>query len=374
MNLLDIPILSTAIAIVISWALFALFCSYVLEAWVQIKAERGRFMKNYLYAQLMDNSNGINWAEKIYSHGTIDLLSRDSSKPTNDISPALFAQTLIEVVGSAQLVQIRAKELEGAKWIVNYKSKPLNDFKFATQILNPSDLTALFKQAMNSAEVKAFADKETGVVQEAELYRHLVEYFENWFGEFTARLSLWYKKKTRESLFFLGVIIAIIINVDSIQLFSFYEDSPEAKAEVIRYYKEHPEVFVAEHQRQSPSDGKQSTPDGVAGQVVTSVLDSIKQDSASGRELPVSQSNNQEVASNQSALELSHKEVLKSLDSLVVTAKLPVGIKYNMFANWAKIEGWDWFFKFLGVLISGFAASFGAPFWFDVLKKATSKI
>ena len=75
MNLLDIPILSTAIAIIISWALFALFCSYVLEAWVQIKAERGRFMKNYLYQQLMDNSNGINWAEKIYSHGTIDLLS-----------------------------------------------------------------------------------------------------------------------------------------------------------------------------------------------------------------------------------------------------------------------------------------------------------
>lgn len=33
---------------------------------------------------------------------------------------------------------------------------------------------------------------------------------------------------------------------------------------------------------------------------------------------------------------------------------------------------WFWFWKIIGVLISGFAASLGAPFWFDVLKKAYS--
>jgi hypothetical protein len=28
-----------------------------------------------------------------------------------------------------------------------------------------------------------------------------------------------------------------------------------------------------------------------------------------------------------------------------------------------------WLFKIGGVLITGFAASYGAPFWFDLLKK-----
>jgi len=321
MTLPDIPILSTAIAVVISWALYALFCSYILEAWVQIRADRGRFMKNYMYQQLMDKVNGVNWADGIYFHGTIDLLSRDPKKPSNDISPKLFAETLIEVVGSSHLVQSGIPSFNGPP--VAYQSPLLRSFKYATLILNASDVVSLFRQGMNSAEVKASKDIN-GNINEAEINNYLVGYFENWFTEFTQRLTLWYKKKTREALFYLGVVIAIFINVDSLQLFNFYDNNPKAAADVARFYKAH------------PSWGSDTT----------------------------------------SNSEPNH--LASTLDSLIKETKLPVGFQHSVFKDkafrqYVKSNWWLGALKFLGILVSGFAASFGAPFWFELLKKATSK-
>ncbi|MCF0060571.1 hypothetical protein MUK70_15110 [Dyadobacter chenwenxiniae] len=321
MTLADIPILATAIAIVVSWALYALFCSYILEAWVQIKADRGRFMKDYLYLQLMDNVNGINWAEMIYTHGTIDLLSRDPKKPSNDISPKLFAETLVEIVGSAHLVRSGISSFKGPT--VGYRSELLRDFKYGTLLLNASDVVSLFRQAINYAELKAKKDA-AGNINEEDVHNHLVGYFENWFNEFTQRLTLWYKKKTRERLFYLGILMAVIINVDSLQLFTFYENNPKAKADVIRFYNKHPNLEIG------------------------------------------------------TAVNASKNPLTDTLKSLIEETQLPVGFKHNLFKDKifqhkAKSNKWEILLKILGVLASGFAASFGAPFWFDVLKKATSK-
>src|SRR4051812_1873697 len=104
MNIFSITIVSIAISIIISWALFAIFCSILHEVFAQIKAERGRFMKEYLSRQLKDNSNGVNWASMLYLHGAVDLLSRTTNKPTSEISPRVFAESLIDVVGNSHIV------------------------------------------------------------------------------------------------------------------------------------------------------------------------------------------------------------------------------------------------------------------------------
>jgi hypothetical protein len=65
------------------------------------------------------------------------------------------------------------------------------------------------------------------------------------------------------------------------------------------------------------------------------------------------------------------KAQIQSLDSLVNAAELPVGFDHNLFVE---NPGKGMFFwKILGLCLSGFAAAFGAPFWFDVLKKAYVK-
>src|SRR5260221_7926611 len=193
MNFSSIPILATAIAIVISWALFAMFCSLIHEGIAQIKAERGRFMKKYLFAQLQDLPNGVNWASLLYQHGTIDLLSRAPEKPTNEITPPLFAETLVEVVGSAQIVSVKTapQHARGPAAALNvYKNPVLSQFKTSTQVLTPSAVLSFFSQAIASAESKTPANPY-GTANEAEIYRQLLENIKNWYDEFTARLTLW---------------------------------------------------------------------------------------------------------------------------------------------------------------------------------------
>ncbi len=335
MDLSSIPFLATALAIVISWALFAIFCSLLQECVAQILADRGRFMKKYLLKQLQDLSNGVNWASMFYLHGTIDLLSRRINKPTSDISPDLFARTIVEVVGSAHLVQMQIDELKktGQKDFKdeenNYKHSVLYNYKAAMQVLKPSDVVSFFSQALKDAELRAGVGS-TQTIDEAAVYNHLTENLDKWFQEFTQRLQLWYKKKIRGRLFVLGILLGILLNIDSMQLFDFYNHSPESRAAVIKYYETNSKAL---------------------------------NDLANRVQSPLTQD---------SLLKLS-KTFINSADSLRKTAVVPVGIKYSIFKTFPERSFYAWLMKILGVLISGFAASFGAPFWFDLLRKVYTK-
>ncbi len=317
MNIFDNPIINIAIAVIITWAFFAIFTSLIVEAFAQIKAERGRFMKNYLLQQLEDLPNGINWGALLYTHGNIDLLSRNPEKPTADIDPKLFAQTIVDVVANAQIVQMKTS-------VNTYKNQTLSDFKKAIQTLENSDVMDFLTQAMKSAELQGVTNL---VLDESVVYAKLIENIENWFNQMTERLSLWYKKKTRQSLFILGLILAFIVNVDSVQLFSLYNNDPTVRKAVISYYEN------------SPYKLKSDT--------------------------------------NQLAL----KDFIKSLDTLKKETVLPIGFDNNAI-KLAVLEKKNpdsttkhfsfWWWKLIGIIISGFAASFGGPFWFDVLKKIYS--
>jgi hypothetical protein len=76
------------------------------------------------------------------------------------------------------------------------------------------------------------------------------------------------------------------------------------------------------------------------------------------------------------------KILLNKLDTLQKETLLPVGFDSSAIhlAILDKTipqpqihEKGFWFWKIIGILVSGFAASFGGPFWFDVLKKIYSK-
>jgi hypothetical protein len=312
MDLLNMPVIQIALCIVISWALFAIFVGIVQEAIAQVMSERGRFMKKYFLRQLDDQANGINWGTLLYLHGSIDLLTRETNKPTNDINPKLFAQVLVDVVGNALIVQVKKKPG------TFYNNPALSNFKSAMQTLNSSDVIEFLRLALNNAESKQPIYGQT--VDEGVIYQQLVTEIENWNKEFQERLSLWYKKRIRKKLFVLGFIISLVVNVDSIQLFNFYQVNPQSRAAVEKYYTN----YIADSSKYHPNiDNKASV-------------------------------------------------TVQGLDSLVKVTKLPVGFDYSVFNTQPKEKGW-FVWKILGLLITGFAASFGAPFWFDVLKKAYSK-
>ena len=330
MNFFSIPLVATAISIIICWALFAILCSLLHEAVAQIKAERGRFMKKYLLQQLQDFPNGVNWASLIYQHGTIDLLSRAPNKPTNDITSSLFAETLVDVVGKVHLVQMNLAPGQN-----RYQQPSLYNFKAATELLKPSDVVSFFKQAMTSAELNA--PDGNGTIYESEVYKNLIQNIEKWYCEFQERLTLWYKKKTRQRLFLLGFLLGLLLNIDSIQLFNIFNKDTTARNQVMSFYQQHADDLNRVANRVTVNVPVDST---------TQSLDSLLRQT---------------------------KAYATQMDSLSKAAALPVGVQYSVLRSQNRPSVGLALLKILGALISGLAASFGAPFWFDLLRKAYSK-
>jgi hypothetical protein len=406
-----------------------MLCSFVHETIVQVKAERGRFMRKYLFKQLQDLPNGINWASLLYMHGTIDLLSREPDKPTNEIQPDIFAKTLVEVVGNAHMVQMQLPALQQSLLSVkaNDEAQPqqfinttqnyfshatLYNFKAATQLLKPSSVVNMLKQAMDNAELQASAGSAEKWVTEANIYEHLLLFIEKWYSDFTERVAYWYKKKTKQRLFLLGCVLGLFLNIDSIQLFSFYTENPAARDAVISYYQQNADTLnqLAKRMQLTSSTNTDSAVNAVtpymspetiatidselarlrkqdtipvAPQVLNNAAAKAIADSIAAAKNGTNNTNNFVVPVDSTidipvhnpttdTLHMLSKTFIKQLDSLRKTVNLPVGFEYSVFKRPVK-----WFYplflKLLGILISGLAASFGGPFWFDVLKKMCTR-
>lgn len=343
MGLFELPLVSIAVSIIIIWALMAILTGFVHEAIAQWLAERGRFMRKWLMSQMNDKVNGINWASLIYLHGSIDLLTRDIKKPTGNISGKLFAQTLIEVVGKSHASKMHS--VEGIA--INYSSEILRNLKHALMVLKPSDVITMMQQGLAIAETKA----GKGENYEQVVYDELVKHIETWFSEFEWRMSDWYKRKTKVRLFMLGSVIALLMNVDSIELFHYVKHNAEGREKIIEYYEKNLNQLEALAMK---SESPQS-------------FDSLKKDIDQQK---------------------------KRIEDLATTAELPIGFDKSIFQSkkwssseasshedisksrtfWAKVGSFfhtvgDVLRLLLGACFTGFAVSFGAPFWFDLLRK-----
>ena len=287
-------------------------------------------MKNYLLKQLQDLPNGVNWASLLYMHGPVDLLTREDNKPTNTITSRLFAESIIEVVGNAHLVKAKLNSMQDE---FKNENNSLQKFKLAVDVLKKSDVVSFFKQSIANAEMKAM--NANGTIDESAAYQHLLDNLENWYSQFVDRLTLWYKKKTRVGLFILGALLGLLVNVDSVQLFGFYNQYPSAKDEIINYYQNNAASLTA----------------------LSKHIDSMNNNLTSSPQFD--------------SLYKLTKNYVQRTDSLTKATALPVGWQYNIFHKQNNNES-VWL-KIIGILLSGFAASFGAPFWFELLKKIYSK-
>ena len=136
---------------------------------------------------------------------------------------------------------------------------------------------------------------------------------ESWFDSSMDRISGWYKHRTQRILIVIGVIVAVVANVDTIRVaHAFYNDPGQRQLA----------IAMAGNLTKEPPPGTTQTPQ-----------QNVRSDSLSS-------------------------EMLHRLDGL----KLPIGWPDTAFSK-------EWYMRILGWLITGFAISFGAPFWFDLLNR-----
>ena len=156
---------------------------------------------------------------------------------------------------------------------------------------------------------------------------------EDWYETAMDRVSGWYKRKTAYTMLAIGIGMAAAINADTITLATALARNSALRSAV---------VTAAEQQLATPRAA-----DATAGQQQTPA-DAAARDTAAAQAVARAHGNVQALG-------------------------LPIGwtVAATSIDDPRRVPGTfiDWMLKILGVLLTGFAVSQGAPFWFDLLNK-----
>jgi hypothetical protein len=181
----------------------------------------------------------------------------------------------------------------------------------------------------------------------------------NWFDETMDRVTGLYKRIIQRNIFFVGLVVVIAFNVDSVSLFKKLSRDKKARETVV-------------NQAIAFMEGNKDFDSILSKRRAIVLLDSIKvNDTANWKKIVESV-----LQQESDSLYKEYKEKQHVVDSLlkVDIAQLnnALGIGWQNFSLYDDKKNIYWFgilTMLLGWIITGLAITLGAPFWFDLLKK-----
>lgn len=141
----------------------------------------------------------------------------------------------------------------------------------------------------------------------------------NWYNDVMDRAAGWYKRNIQILVTFVGLVVAIVFNADTISLYQRLESNPEELKEI---------VSMAEAYAKKSDLGIQSG----------------------------------------GTVEQQWEQVNNLIKDEINQAKSPLGLGWHP-EELQNMTPSDWVIKVLGWIVTALAVSLGAPFWFDLLKK-----
>jgi hypothetical protein len=239
-----------------------------------------------------------------------------------------------------------------AEFLANNEEKPIissqDQFKagLAVMSLTYPDI----KQAIE-ALTNEIADLENKANNALLLVRKNIE---DWFNNSMDRLSGWYKRRAQSLAFIIGISLALLLNVDSIELTNQLWRDPTIRQAL---------AAQAETLVQNNPNG---LPTPNAGQLMTLNIQINELNIPVGwigSGLPADENSSVYIGDGSQRLcTLTPKTGVDLFGFHIGTQCYPI---INT-PNFDDMTGW--WLKFFGLLITGMAAAQGAPFWFDILK------
>jgi hypothetical protein len=183
---------------------------------------------------------------------------------------------------------------------------------------------------------------------------------EKWFNDTMDRLSGLYKRKVQTVSFLVGLLLALFLNIDSVNIATSLWREPTLRQSI---------VAQAEAYVQQQSQGAEEEGMPVVSPVVT-----VKalQDQLHDLTLPVGWVNDPIPRQDNVTCHPYSSSEYAADGAPTHIMGVPIGRVCYPLTNVPPLdaEHWvGWLVKVLGMLISGAAAAQGAPFWFDILKK-----
>ncbi len=363
-------IIQTIISLIVIYIVSSIINSLIVEFFAQWFNMRGNFLRYHLinffrvekppklsaFGRLVlwfkkkFDRKGIydeitNFGELFYDHFIIKNFSKKRKEYPGYIDKKLFSNTLYDLL---------LKDIDPEKYKVtepdDIEIDDNIDLEFQVKLSKP------VKQIISNI-LKKSAHYEKKLDQVADEIEDLYETYMD-------RISEWYKRRMKRILFVSGLLIAMVSNLDSFNLFTAFKNDSQLRNE---YYA------IAQQVGQLESIELQ---DSVKQQLTQKLLKKVikKEDT-----LLVIDPALVDSVTIGTVLEIVLPAGLQKISH---TNELPLGwrkdvadLKPSRFYNADHfMNGYfemlrAWLVKLIGLCITGVALSFGATFWFDLLKK-----
>lgn len=392
MNFADNNILKILISLVFIYAALSILVSIIVEWLNYMTKERGKHLRDSIHNLIADNEN-INLGKQFYNHVTISGLKSLKNRLPDYISGEMFAEAFVDIIAQQQLDPV--SDVTSTETDENKKPIKRMMIRFEEGVKAMPD--GQFKELLQT-----FIDKSGND------YLQLKAQLENWYNDYMDRVSGWYKLNQRKKLLFVGFLVTIMLNVDSLHLLKVLSMDDTLKNKIVEqadntvdaYKKDSTNIVAAKSQEVNEVNYK------ILAAVTTAENPKNMIASAKGplqyNELDGLIRLNDSLATNRfivkDSMTRTTVQQLDSVMSLLAQLNVPIGwstdsaplswfrskkksganaimaghspgiVRYIEDRN-ATSGNWNWLQYLIGIFISGFSLSFGAPFWFDMLIK-----
>jgi hypothetical protein len=340
-------ILEVAIGLVMVYLVMSTLCSGVTEWIARIFALRSDTLKDGI-DELLNNDNILKG--KIFSHPLFEGLSpkmpnnlwdkikikgkyifkqKKESGPSA-VPPATFAQIVLDTIIDAGKEQGTGYADALKKKMVGEEGKPASESEKIVKILEknlafkPAEVDKSSGKLVPKTPEQIATDKnkqvlwsflvaaKTKTTKSEDAIKEFRVSTEKWFDNSMQRVTGWYKRQTQFIILCLAVIICFGMNVDTVGIANSFYSDPALR-----------ETVVA---------------------AATATVEKAATDNVT---LP------------------TYSELSENMSGI----NLHLGWNTENNPNQKPATGWGWVAKIFGILITVFAVSMGAPFWFDLLRK-----
>jgi hypothetical protein len=396
------PLLDITIGLVFIFLLYSLLVTSINEAIATSLSLRASMLKKAIVGGMLSNtskdSRWISLAKGIWSF-FVGLMhwEKNPSKNAQKIGDKFFDHPLIKNYGSSRLfplpsyipttnfstvlLDVLKQDFDSkVEIIADYKSKSSsatdNPENVEQNLRNASDTIKIkelleyygyhyfIKKANPTISIidkdKCLIDEDTFQILQMHLRNSIYDLkqfeckIEGWFDDSMNRVSGWYKRQTQLNLFIIGFVIAVIFNVDTIEIAGKLSTDKDARDKLVQLATE-----AVDKYKDDPRVKKIVTSNG------TEVLATDK----------VSQHYNDSIFRIYQAKVESVKsqlnEDVKKTNTIIAAGWGDYGGKKTDFGriDYVLSSSFGSLRKILGFLILAFAVSLGSPFWFDLLNK-----
>lgn len=361
------PLLETIICLMLVFVLLSLLVSTLTEIVNNRWNERGKLLYNAIVSIFADGS-GINFGELLYKHPMVAAIFKTPSRPPMYISNFMFSQALIDTI---------------ANYGRQFAKQETDTFKlFEAGVRNMKENSELKLLLTNMVEkCVSYSGGYPGKV-----LTQLDQQIQQWYKDHTDRMTGWFKDLMRARVLIISIIVTVGLNVNSIHLFKTLYASPTLRAELTpvaetladNYAKAKQDTTLTSLQQSykalaASNLNKAKVDTAFGSQLNKAVQGLIRLDSIQNHKDSMDVGSFQQVSDQLSEIAALHIPIgwHKGVPPLNfdTTSKVPVVGSGGKVVSQKPNMALKYFWYVIGLAITAFSISAGAPFWFDMLLK-----